>query len=389
MNNKSDIFWQTYLNLEGEVLNLSKFIYFTDTTRTIDKTMNHERLQDNKQLDTFSPFIADLLVRCCVEIEAISKELYFENGGTKVRGSSDIYFDTDCLALLNSKWHIDNKEVIVSSSNFYFVKDENRVFAPLNKADLRSKVYWAKAYQAVKHDRYYNLHHGNIKALLQALGALYLLNIYNRDIKLTTKYLESNKLDMSFGSKIFSLNKATDNCIDVINGKEITSILHSEKSPYILKYTDVYYHQILDINKKCSESLSDYILSQPELKEQAFIMQIAYAKEREKTNPHDKVIITQELCKYRLNKKIPQNLPFEERKNLFIKTSEWDGRIRQQNNHKNENQLTEENIQAEIDKAGYLAGLELEQSFTNIKFNKAFVEGYCEIVLDKGNVKYN
>lgn len=389
MNNKSDIFWQTYLNLEDEVLNLSKFIYFTDTTRTIDKTMNHERLQDNKQLDTFSPFIADLLVRCCVEIEAISKELYFENGGTKERGSSDIYFDTDCLALLNSKWHIANKEVIVSSPNFYFVKNENRVFTPLNKANLRSKVYWAKAYQAVKHDRYYNLHHGNIKALLQALGALYLLNIYNRDIKLTTKYLEVHKLDMSFGSKIFSLNKATDNCIDVINGKENTNILASNKSPYILKYTDASYHQIIETNKKCLKALSDYILSQPELKEQAFIKQIDTAQEREKVYPHDKVIITQELCKYRLNKKIPQNLPFEERKNLFIKTSEWNGRIRQQNNHKKENDLTEENLQAEIDDAGYLAGLELEQNFTNIKFNKAFVEGYCEIVLDKGNVKYN
>ena len=339
MNNKADIFWQTYLNLEDEVLNLSKVVYFTDITRICDKKTGQEKLQDNKQLDTFSPFIADLLVRCCVEIESISKELYFENGGTKVRGSSDIYFDTDCLALLNLKWHIENKEVIVSSSNFYFVKDENRTFTPLNKADLRSKVYWAKAYQAVKHDRYYNLHYGNIKALLQALGALYLLNIYNRDIKLTTKYLETHKLDMSFGSKIFSLSRATDNCIDVVNGIENTNILTSNKSPYILKYTDASYHQIIETNKKCLKALSDYILSQPELKEQAFIKQIDTAQEREKVNPHDKVIITQELCKYRLNKKIPQNLPFEERKNLFTKTSEWNGRIRQQNNHKKENNL--------------------------------------------------
>lgn len=233
------------------------------------------------------------------------------------------------------------------------------------------------------------MHRGNIKALLQALGALYLLNIYNRDIKLTTKYLESNKLDMSFGSKIFSLNKATDNCIDVINGKEITSILHSEKSPYILKYTDVYYHQILDINKKCLENLRGYILAQPEIKEEAFKEQIQKAQQQGKEDPHFKCIIHWELCKYRLNKKIPQDLPFEERKNLFIKTSEWNGRIRQHNNHKKENELTEENIQTEIDEAGYLAGIELEQNFTNIKFNKAFVEGYCEIVLDKGNVKYN
>lgn len=43
------------------------------------------------QLETFSPHIADLLVQCCVQIEAVSKELYFDNGGTKVRGDSSIF----------------------------------------------------------------------------------------------------------------------------------------------------------------------------------------------------------------------------------------------------------------------------------------------------------
>ena len=79
---KSDIFWQTYLSLEKEFINVSNFIFITDEITT------HEHGKEitqpcNSQLETFSPYIADLLIRCCVQIEAISKELYYDNGGTK------------------------------------------------------------------------------------------------------------------------------------------------------------------------------------------------------------------------------------------------------------------------------------------------------------------
>ena len=52
------------------------------------------------------------------------------------------------------------------------------------------------------------------------------------------------------------------------------------------------------------------------------------------------------------------------------------------------NEITEQNIQAEIDLAGNLMGMELEQRFDGLKMQKSFTEGYCELVLDKGNVKY-
>ena len=68
--------------------------------------MTLKRIENGHQLEVYSPFIADLLIRCCVEIEAISKEMYFEAGGVKQRGSSDVYFDTDCISFLNHKWNI-------------------------------------------------------------------------------------------------------------------------------------------------------------------------------------------------------------------------------------------------------------------------------------------
>ena len=78
---KSDIFWQTYLNLEKEAIEVSKYIFFTDEVLVNGKG-GIVAQSCNTQLETFSPHIADLLVRCCVQIEAISKELYFDNGGT-------------------------------------------------------------------------------------------------------------------------------------------------------------------------------------------------------------------------------------------------------------------------------------------------------------------
>lgn len=58
---KSDIFWQTYLSLEKELINVSNFIFITDEITT------HEHGKEitkpcNSQLETFSPYIADLLI---------------------------------------------------------------------------------------------------------------------------------------------------------------------------------------------------------------------------------------------------------------------------------------------------------------------------------------
>jgi hypothetical protein len=374
--NKTNLFWQVYLNLESEVLELSKYIFFTD--------------KNSHQLETYSVHIADLLVRVCVEVEAISKELYFDNGGIKPRGSKDIYFDEDCLALLSKLCKTVSKVVKIVATNFHLERVENKVLTPLKNAHKRSKIFWAKAYQAVKHDRFDSLHYGNVKALLQSMGALFLLNIYYRDIKLTTKYFELHRLDMGFGSKIFTLEvPSEENIIDVINGEEFKNkILKSTTSPYIAKYTDSAYKQIVEVRKKYYNDIDKYWKSQPELNEQAFIKQMQEAIEIEKKYPQNRVIPFWELCQYRLNKKVPNHLPFEERKRLFVQTREWKGQMRQINEHLKENELTPENIQAEINRAGVLAGMELDTLLRNEFDRKSFVDGYCEIVLDKGNVRY-
>lgn len=358
---KSDIFWQTYLNLEKEAIEVSKYIFFTDEVLVNGKG-GIVAQSCNTQLETFSPHIADLLVRCCVQIEAISKELYFDNGGTKARGDSSILFDEDCLKLIDIKWQTHNKTVMVVAPFFNFVKDENRILKPLKEAHKRQGTYWEKAYQAVKHDRYSSLHKGNVKAFIHALAALYLLNLYYRNDSWVTKYQDISKLDYSMGSAIFTVKPPVANQLWHGNSPTIT------ESPYVVSYQDADYQRIEEMQRKEEQALNDYWINQPELREPAFQAQLQEAVEREKKDPHQRVMHIWELAKYRLNKKIPNTLTFEERKVCLINSKEWNGWINQHNKHLSADELTEDNIQKEIDSVSIHWGMEIMKTIQKFEW---------------------
>lgn len=230
-----NLYWPVYKNLEKEFLKLADYLHFTDD-----------------QLGVYSMHIADLIVRCAVEIEAISKELYCSLGGNmnptdKQGDPRDLYFDTDCLDLLEQKWFLSKKQISVSATNFYFSEEKNIILTPLHKAYKRgtSGSKWKQAYQAVKHDRKRALKKANIGNLLHALGALYILNLYYRDERsdIGRVYLSDHVFDNRAGSDVFSANfcSATalamkphmdDSCITPPLGDEL------ERSIYIVKYDD-------------------------------------------------------------------------------------------------------------------------------------------------------
>lgn len=367
---KSDIFWQTYLNLEKEVIEVSKYIFFTDEV-LVNGNGGIVAQSCKTQLETFSPHIADLLVRCCVQIEAISKELYFDNGGTKTRGDSSIFFDEDCLKLIDIKWQIHNKWVMVVAPYFNFTKDENRVLKPLKEAHKRQGTYWEKAYQAVKHDRYSSLQKGNVKALIQALAALFLLNLYYRNDSWITKYNVISKIDYSIGSAIFTVKSPEANQLWYGNNPTVC------ESPYVVRYKDADYKRIEEMQRQENQALNDYWRKQPELNEPEFIAQLQKAAEG-----GARVMHIWELAKYRLNKKIPNTLSFENRKSLLIMSEEWNGWIHQNNKHLLADELTEENIQKEIDTVGTCWGMEITKRFEKLEWiSIAMNSEICEIYI--------
>lgn len=240
-----NLYWPVYKNLEKEFLKLADHIHFSDD-----------------QLGTYSMFIADLIVRCSVEIEALSKELYCMLGGnmspTDSQGNArDIYFDTDCLDLLEQRWIISKKQIVVSAINFYFTDEKNKTLTPLHKAHKRgtSGSKWKQAYQAVKHDRRNSLKKASIENLLHALGALYILNLYYRDERtdISRVYLSDHNFDNRAGSEIFSAHYCTatglsmqphmdDNCISPALGDQL------DKAIYIIKYDDASFKEM---HKNC------------------------------------------------------------------------------------------------------------------------------------------
>ena len=166
-----NLYWSIYENLEAEVLRLADDIFF-----------------DDKQLKVYSVTIGNLIVRCAIEIESLAKELYCGLGGApatfKSRKGKKRYlsFDTKCLDLLIKTWKIDQKKIQIVSSKMSFAKN-NSVLAPLvdsNKYGDEGSP-WKRAYQEFKHNRAQGMETATVENLLGALGALYILNLYNRD----------------------------------------------------------------------------------------------------------------------------------------------------------------------------------------------------------------
>ena len=185
-----NMYWSVYENLETEVLALADSIMF-----------------DDSQLKVYSLKIGDLLVRCAVEIEAISKELYLQEGGQfpvydKNGDKRDLYFDTDCLDLLVKKWNINKKKLHVSSLKMDF-SSSHLILTPLEKSNQRGKCQWKKAYQAIKHNRAISLKQANIRNLLNVLGALYILNLYYRNESFWCNIPINDKSPYMNPSKIF------------------------------------------------------------------------------------------------------------------------------------------------------------------------------------------
>ena len=380
---RSQLFWQTYLNLEKEFLEIAKYIYITDE-KTIYSNKKYITEPCTTQLETFSPHIADLLIRTCIEIEAISKELYFNYGGEKNRGDRNLLFDIDCLKLVDIKCKTHLKEVMVACPSINLTKEENICFKPLKDAHRGQGNDWERAYQALKHDRYSSISKGTIKNLLHALGALYLLNIYYKNNKLTVKYYEVYNMDLSLGSSIFSVKQPSQKyLLNVVNNQDVTGILTADESPFILKYTDTCYKQILDANKKIGEEIMSYVLAQPEFKEPEFVQQVLKANQEGK----DTTLLS-ELSKYRLQKKIPTDLTFEERKRLLVASSEWKSLPNSDRQILREENITENNIQEEIENLGIISAALIQQRFDNTKWQKAFGNGECELILDTGDIEY-
>ena len=158
-----NLYWPIYKSLESEVIKLSYSIHF-----------------DDKQLNMYSIICSNLILRAAAEIESLSKELYLKNGGNSKK---NLKYDSDALKFLNKKWKLENKEVLLTSPNFFFTKHELTPFVKNTVSDHHGYLtfLWNNAYQNLKHDRVNKFKSGNVENLIEIMSALYLLNIYKKE----------------------------------------------------------------------------------------------------------------------------------------------------------------------------------------------------------------
>lgn len=240
-----NLFWPVYKNLEGEVLELAKIIHFSDD-----------------QIGVYSMRIADIIIRSVVEIESISKELYKTLGGSinlkdKNGKTRDVYFDTDCLNLLEKNWKLSKKVIKLSSPIIYIEEDRNRVMCPLHQAFKRGGAKWNKAYQAIKHNRAASLKkYANIKNMLLAMAALYILNLYYKDESFV---VQGKGIEVFFdervGSELFSVAFANINSVSALDtyASYVDKGNQCEDAIYIKRYQQESFEQIKHIMDKVNE----------------------------------------------------------------------------------------------------------------------------------------
>lgn len=149
-----NIYLPVYEKLENELIDLSSYIHFTD---------------DN--LDVYSLKIADLIIRCSIEIESLIHSLFYREEG------KNLEYIGEELQFLNKKYDLENKIVKVYSGNFNFSKKEVICFKPFDYKYKSEEDYYS-TYNALKHNRGKNISKAKLYTLIRVYGALFILNMY-------------------------------------------------------------------------------------------------------------------------------------------------------------------------------------------------------------------
>lgn len=208
-----DFFWQSYLQLERELIHLSETILF-----------------DDNNINTYSFKIADLITRVNIEIEALAKQLHIDNGGPAPINPPHLMYDTDCLKYLDTIWTLSKKVVMIVYPFSFFTNDDNIRMKPLREAHKMGDdgPKWKRAYQAIKHDRGNNINKATIKNLISSMAALFLLNIYHKKFKEEfDSIMKLEGISTSFGSKFFAVELFIESKFDLSDLKGNTDNVKS------------------------------------------------------------------------------------------------------------------------------------------------------------------
>ena len=152
----SILHWSSYKRLENEFVQLTQSVSLSE-----------------RNLQTFSPIISDLILRTVSECENVLRS---------IKGVENLTF-RQLLSSVNSKIQIDLNIInIIYEEGFI----NNKIIHPFNKTtrvfDPRNPKYripkWYYTYNLLKHDKAQNIESATLEILLHALAALFIINFY-------------------------------------------------------------------------------------------------------------------------------------------------------------------------------------------------------------------
>jgi hypothetical protein len=120
----------------------------------------------DRNLNTYSLRINDLLIRICTEIETNFKAILREN-----KFSKDLKFcNIGDYKLVNSTHHLSDYEI-----TFPVWSGKQNTFIPFTQWTIGDKLFWYDAYNLCKHDKVKNLEKATMRNLLNSFAALFAL----------------------------------------------------------------------------------------------------------------------------------------------------------------------------------------------------------------------
>lgn len=146
----------------------------------------------NKNLETYSQRLYELLLRACTEFEASAKAILCANSYQK---SPDAFTIKD--------YRLINKATKISEYNVSLLpwSPESKVLQPFKNWENTHTLDWYSAYNNVKHNRFSKFHDASLENVINAIAGVYII-IYSQINYLTiTGVPQSNQPEIGIEDK--------------------------------------------------------------------------------------------------------------------------------------------------------------------------------------------
>lgn len=166
MFEKQRLFFQSFQNLEKELLEMTDYIHFSEAN-----------------LNVHSIKLADFIVKANIQYESLIKELFKETEEFKRRQeliergemeNKNLY--SSSYTIIKEQYNLDKKLLSINTEKTFFDNSKYEYyFSPFTYK--KNRLNQKKIYNAIKHDRVNNIKKADLETAINILADIFILNI--------------------------------------------------------------------------------------------------------------------------------------------------------------------------------------------------------------------